>query len=133
MRPVLLVLLVACGGSQKKPPPTNDIDPPGVVQDTRTPIQKRRDAACDALGPKLVQCAVDDAKRDLATGKITQKQFDADTAPKWRDGLRADWDKKCKVDMSSRQVRVLEVCFHEEQECAPLVDCLHHIDDNVGK
>ena len=132
MRPALLVLLVACGGSQKKPPP-NDIDPPGVASDTRTPIQKRRDAACDALGPKLVACAVDDAKRDLAAGKITQKQFDTDTAPKWRDGLKTDWDKKCKVDMSSRQVRVLEVCFREEQECAPLVDCLRHIDDNVGK
>jgi hypothetical protein len=129
---LLLVLVMACGGSQKKPP-ANDIDPPGVAHDTRTPIQKRRDAACDALGPKLVQCSVDDAKRDLAAGKITQKQFDDDTAPKWRNGLKADWDKKCKVDMSSRQVRVLEVCFREEQECAPLVDCLRHIDDNVGK
>ena len=131
MRAALLVLLVACGGSQK-PPPAND-DPPGVAQDTRTPIEKRRDTACDALGPKLVECAVDDAKRDLAAGKITQQQFDTDTAPKWRAGLKADWMKKCKVDMSSRQVRVLEVCLHEEQQCAPLVDCLHHLDDNVGK
>ena len=131
-RLAMVCALVACGGKQPAPSNAHD-NPPGVVQDTRTPIEKRRDAACDQIGPKLVQCAVEDAKRDLANGKITQKQFDTDTAPKWQDALKAKWLKTCKVDMSSRQVRVLEVCFHEETECGPLVDCLGHLQDNVGK
>jgi len=134
MKWLWLVAVLACGGKQS-PPPTNGSseDPPGVVADTRTPIEKRRDTACEALGPKLVQCAVEDAKRDLANGKITQKQFDTDTAPKWQDALKAKWLSKCKVAMSSRQVRVLEVCYREETACAPLVDCLGHLQDNAGK
>jgi hypothetical protein len=31
--------------------------------------------------------------------------------------------------MSSRQVRVLEVCDKEEQQCGPLVSCLGHLNE----
>jgi hypothetical protein len=128
-RAVIVILLVAaCGGKQTTGPgtgsATGSAEPVGVVKDTRTPIEKRRDEACDTLGPRLTRCSVDDARAKLADGKITKQQFDADTKPDLQRALTADWVKKCKVDMSSRQVRVLEVCLREETECGPLQDCL---------
>ncbi len=123
--------IAACGGPQAAPPPNNDGtfgDPPGVVQDTRTPFERRRDAACDQLGPKLARCAVEDARAELAAGKISRQQFEENTRPEVQRALAADWRKNCRGGyMSSRQVRVLEVCFREETECAPLEACLEHL------
>jgi hypothetical protein len=123
--------IAACGGPQAAPPPSNDGaagDPPGVVRDTRTPLERRRDAACDQLGPKLAQCAVEDARAMLAAGKITRSQFEENTRPEVQRALAADWRKNCRSGyMSSRQVRVLEVCFREETACAPLEACLENL------
>jgi hypothetical protein len=130
MRQIVALAFVcasACGGKSPPPPPppgAGSADPVGVVQDTRTPLAKRRDAACEALGPKLTQCAVDDVRAKHAAGKITQQQLDQDTKPEIQSALTADWTKQCRVEMSSRQVRVLEVCFREETACGPLQDCL---------
>ena len=102
--------------------------------DTRTPIEKRRDAACDNVAAKLTACALEDAKADLAAGKTSKADFDADTAP---DILRANTEKyaqACKSKpMSTRQVRVLEVCYQEEPRCDPLLDCLKHLNDRTTK
>ena len=129
MKSLALVLLVACGGS--KPPATTtgsgSGEPPGVVTDTRTEIEKRRDAACETLKPRLVQCAVEDAQAELASGKITKQQFEQDTKPEVKAKLGSEWMKECRVEMSSRQVRVLEVCDKEEQQCGPLLSCLGHL------
>jgi hypothetical protein len=126
--------LAACGGTQPPPsgpgpgPGPGSDEPAGVVRDTRTPLERRRHAACDQLEPKLVQCAVDDVRAKLAAGKITQQQFEADTSPELQRGLAQDWHRKCRKGyMSSRQVRVLEVCFREETACAPLEACLEHL------
>jgi hypothetical protein len=128
---MLGLVLAACGGPQAAAPPSNDGtagDPAGVVQDTRTPLERRRDAACDQLGPKLAQCAVEDSRAMLAAGKITRQQFEENTRPEVRRALAADWRKNCRNGyMSSRQVRVLEVCFREETECAPLEACLENL------
>src|SRR5688572_14139886 len=103
----LIAILAACGGS-KTPPPANggSGDPPGVVADTRTELEKRRDAGCEKLRPRLVQCAIDDAKAALEAGKITKQQFDQDTSTSVREKLGDEWLKACEVPMSSRQVRV---------------------------
>lgn len=123
--------IAACGGPQPAPPPSNDGtfgDPPGVVRDTRTPLERRRDAACEQLGPRLAQCAVEDARAELAAGKVTRQQFEENTRPEIRRALAAKWLKNCRNGyMSSRQVRVLEVCFREETECAPLEACLENL------
>ena len=38
--------------------------------------------------------------------------------------------KTCKhASYSSRQVRVLEVCFRAESQCIPLLACLEHLKD----
>lgn len=123
---LVIALAAACGGSQPKPMPPTD-DPPGVVADTRSELEKRRDAGCEKLRPRLVQCAVDDAKAELDAGRITQRQFEQDTTKDVLAKLGEEWLKACQVEMSSRQVRVLEVCDREESQCGPLTACLAHL------
>ena len=134
----MLAAALACGSSQH-PTPAAPADPsptqPSPAQpagDKRTPIEKRRDAACDNVAAKLTACALDDAKADLAAGKVKKADFDKDTAP---DILRQNTEKyarACKSSpMSTRQVRVLEVCFQEEPRCGPLLDCLDHLNDRA--
>jgi hypothetical protein len=133
MKSLVFVVLVACGGS--KPTPTtgggSGSGDPGVVKDTRSELEKRRDAGCEKLKPRLVQCAVEDAKASLDAGKITKAQFDKDTAPEIRAKLGEKWLEACEVEMSSRQVRVLEVCDREEQQCGPLLGCLAHLNETT--
>lgn len=132
--------LLACGGPQRgadgegsavREPPAGPAAPPAyVASDPRTPIERRRDAACDQLGPKITACAVEDAKASLAAGKIDRPQFERDTAPAIQRKHTEQFGKVCKGRAySSRQVRVLEVCFREETRCAPLLDCLGHLSD----
>lgn len=128
---------VACGGAQRaadgdgaaaQAPPA-----PPAAQDTRTPLERRRDTACEQLGPRITACAVEDARARLAAGKIDQRQLDRDTAPQVQRKHTEEFEKACKgASYSSRQVRVLEVCFHEETRCAPLLDCLGHLSDRPG-
>ena len=128
-----IVVIAACGGKQT-PQPSND-EPAGVVTDTRSEFEKRLDRACDALGPRLTQCAVDDAKAQLDSGTISQQEYAEITKPEVKAALRKDWDDRCyRPDkMSSRQLRVLEVCFAEETECAPLLDCLANLTASPSK
>lgn len=118
-----------CGGPQRAPDRADSTAGPPPA-DPRSPIERRRDAACDALGPRLTACAVADARADLAAGKIDQRQFERDTAPAIQRKNTEEFEAQCKAARySSRQVRVLEVCFREETACAPLLDCLAHLRD----
>lgn len=129
MRALALVVLVACGPKPAPQPPDPDPVPP-VVKDTRTLLERRRDVACEALGPRITACAVEDAKRDLASGKVTQRQFDQDTASGVQRKNSEEFVKACKQQAySSRQVRVLEVCPKSETQCDPMLACL----DNLNK
>jgi hypothetical protein len=95
-----------------------------------TPIEQRRDAACEQLGPKLTACAVEDARANLTAGKSDKAQLERDTAPAVQHKNTEEFLKACKATpYSSRQVRVLEVCFREETRCGPLLDCLGHLSD----
>jgi hypothetical protein len=130
----IAMLLGACGGKQPAPAGgSGSADPIGVVSDTRTAIEKRRDTACEQVGARVTACAVADAKAELDAGRITKAEFDTDTAPGIQRKLTEEWVKGCRVPMSSRQVRVLEVCLREEQECGPFADCLTHLNDQKGK
>jgi len=102
-------MLAACGGQSSSTPSNQNTTPIQGPNETRSPIEKRRDAACDTLAPKITQCAVDDAKADLAAGKITKAQFDKDAAPEVVRKNSEEYAAKCKSQqLSSRQVRVLE-------------------------
>jgi len=125
----LVAAAVACGGQQPKGG-QGAIDNRSPVTDARTPIEKRRDTACEQLGPRLTACAVEDARADLAAGRVAQANFDRDTAPEVQRKNTEEFIAACKgASYSSRQVRVLEVCFREETRCTALLDCLGHLHD----
>jgi hypothetical protein len=126
-----IVLLAACGPKHTDTVgnSTGSGETP-AAPDNRKPIEKRRDAACETLGPKITACAVEDAKAALAEGKVSKEQFDKDTASGVQKKNTEEFIDACrKSDYSSRQVRVLEVCQKEETECGPLLSCL----DNLNK
>jgi len=123
----VVVILAACGGS--KPPPTTS-GPTNTgpdVKDARTAIERRRDIALAKIAPRLTDCAVADARAEMEAGRLTKKEFDSITAPPILKKNTNEYIEKLTVPMSSRQVRVLEVCFKEEAECGPLEDCLTHL------
>src|SRR3954447_9246561 len=74
------ILLAACGPKHSDGIGNSKPDEFKAPPDTRSAIDKRRDTACETLGPRMTACAVEDAKAELAAGKTTQKQFDQDTA-----------------------------------------------------
>ncbi len=126
----LTLAALGCGGSAPAAASVEPATPAAPVTDTRTPIDRRRDAACDQLGAKLTSCAVEDARANLAAGKIDQAQYDRDTAPAIQRKNTDEFDQACKrTTYSSRQIRVLEVCFQQEHACASLLDCLGHLSD----
>jgi len=122
-----------CGGPQRAADGAAATEaPPAAASDPRTPIERRRDAACDQLAPRITACAVEDARADLAAGKTDQRQFARDTAPEIQRKNTEKFLTACKTARySSRQVRVLEVCHREEAQCAPLLDCLGHLGDRA--
>lgn len=133
----IVCVLAACGGksSTDGTGPSSagsgsaTDDPPGVVADTRTELDKRRDAACDTLGPRMTACALEEAKAAHAAGKLKKAELDEISKPEVLQKNTDEFLKQCKVPMSKHQVRVLEVCPQEESECGPLLSCLEHLDD----
>lgn len=125
----LLFLLAACS-SKPTPAPQEPAQPPaGVVKDTRTPLEQRRDAACDIVGKRVSACAVEDSKKQLAAGKITQDAYNKATEPVVVAKDAEVYSDKCKAkrDYSSRQIRVLEMCPKYETECEPFLACLQNL------
>jgi hypothetical protein len=115
----LIGFLAACGGHQTTTTTTDPPPPP----DTRSAIEKRRDAACDQLAPKLTACAIADAKATMSPAEYAKLNPE-----ELRAKHKQEFLKECKgAQMSSRQVRVLEVCFKEESECGPLASCLENL------
>jgi len=98
-----------CGGDPPAPPPHQP-----------TEIERRRDAACEALGPRLTDCAIADARATMSAKELADLDIERTAPIHTREFI-----KGCKEQaLSSRQVRVYEVCLREETECAPLVACL---------
>jgi hypothetical protein len=127
---VLGVALGACGSKSSTSIANSGSGDTGVARDTRSELEKRRDAACETLGPRITACAVEDAKQELAAGRMKQKDYDANTSPEVQRKNSDEFAKKCSAaQYSSRQVRVLEVCQREETACEPLLACL----DNLNK
>lgn len=130
---MLLVALAACGNKSNTPVANSgsgsDVEtPPAPPPDSRSEIEKRRDAACASLGPRITACAVADAKTAAASGKLKQADYEAMTKPEVQNKNTEEFIKACeKADYSSRQVRVLEVCQKEESECEPLLACLENL------
>lgn len=87
-----------------------------------TELQKRQGAACEALGPKLTECAIADARATMPPEELAKLDVE-NTGPVHT----REFVKSCKAQtLSSRQVRVYEVCMREETECGPLTACLEN-------
>ncbi|MEP6865914.1 MAG: hypothetical protein ABJE66_35165 [Deltaproteobacteria bacterium] len=120
---VLIFGFAACGGGQHTDT-TKNSDPVPVYKDTRSALEKRRDTACEHVQPKLTQCALADAKATMSPKELADLKPD-----ELLSAHKQKFLKECKGSaMSSRQVRVLEVCDREETECGPLADCLKHLE-----
>ena len=130
-----VLLLVACGPKHASTvgntSGSGSEDPyPGPVKDTRSEIEKRRDVACETLGPRITACAHEDAKAEYAAGKVGKAEYEKNTAPEVLNANTKKFVEACQDSpYSSRQVRVLEVCQKEETECGPMLSCL----DNLNK
>ncbi|MEZ4368141.1 MAG: hypothetical protein R2939_17950 [Kofleriaceae bacterium] len=119
---LLVTLLLACGGSS--PPPAGP-GPGPAPDDGLTEIRRRQNAACEALGPVLTACAVEDARTTMTPEEFDQLALEQ-TAPQHT----AEFIEACEApDLGSRTVRVYEVCLREESECEPLLACLDHVHD----
>jgi hypothetical protein len=117
----LLVCLLACTPSS---PATTTTTPPPPT-DTRTPIEKRRDEGCVKVGKMSARCAVEDSNQRFAKGEITKTEHEQAIEPKIVRALADKYTSECRhIDMSSRQVRVMEVCMREETECGPWQSCI---------
>ena len=131
-----VLLLVACGPKHSSTvgnttgSGAGGEDPyPGPVKDTRTEIEKRRDVACETLGPRITACAHEDAKAEYAAGKVGKAEYEKNTAPEVLNANTKKFVESCRQQpYSSRQVRVLEVCQKEESECGPMLSCLDHLE-----
>lgn len=101
--------------------PQTELEPPPKPQ---TELERRQAAACEQLGPRITECAVEDARAKLPPEKLAELDLE-NTAPVHT----REFIKNCVAQpMSSRQVRVYEVCQAEETECGPLLACLEHAD-----
>lgn len=118
----VMVLAGACGGSQ--PPAAGGAIGPATVQpdDGKTEFQRRQEAACQQFGERLTQCAYEDAKRTMTKAEMAKEEIEA----KRPEHTKTIVDKCQKQQMSSRQIRVYEVCMREERECGPLINCLEY-------
>jgi hypothetical protein len=124
---LVAVGLAACGG--KDPAPAAPTAEPTAAGDDRTEIERRRDAACEELGPRLTACAVDDAKRTLSAEELKELDLERTAPVHTREAI-----DDCKGrDLSSRQVRVYEVCLREETACDPLAACLDNAKPTSGE
>lgn len=119
--------LAACGGKQQ--PAGGDDDLPddlsarggsGAAPAPQTELQTRQFAACEQVGPRITECAVADAQAHMAPDELAKLDLEHTAPVHTREFI-----KNCKAStMSSRQVRVYEVCTREETECGPLLACL---------
>ena len=148
-RAVLLVILVvfvlgACGGTQPPPADNDDVlpdpgsaspggaGPGGEIDDTgempASELERRQFAACERVIPRLTECAVADARANLSPEQLAELDLERTAPIHTRENL-----KTCKAQrLSSRQVRVYEVCDREETSCGPLVACLDHAQPRSG-
>jgi hypothetical protein len=135
----LIVSGAACGGSKTPPagPGSGHASGWGSASDDDTltdttpkadsPIHARRNAACEKVGAKVAACAVEDTRNDKQHPPTPDELRDL---PKTEEIDKREFIKKCDAaEMSSRQVRVMEVCLAQETACDPFLACLDHMND----
>jgi hypothetical protein len=120
----ITLAVAALAACSSKPKPVDDTLPENrggdTAPDTRTELERRRDAACETLAPRMTSCAIEDARRTMTPEELAKLDIES-TAPIHT----REFVKSCKAQtLSSRQVRVYEVCLREETACDPMIACL---------
>lgn len=88
----------------------------------QTELQKRQAAACEQLGPRLTDCAIADARATMTPEQLAELDIEKTGPVHTREAIQ-----QCKEQtLSSRQVRVYEVCMREETACDALTACLEN-------
>ena len=119
IRTVLLAsIALALCACAKKSPPADDTLPddlhPGsgsggaIANQGGTELERRRDAACEALGPRMTACAIADARATMTAEELAKLDIEQVATIHTREFV-----KDCKSHaMSSRQVPpVHEICL----------------------
>lgn len=123
----MALIATACGGG--KHDDTTGAGNRSDAVDARTKIEIRRDASCEALGPRLTACAIADARATMTAEELAKLDLEK-TGPKNTDEFIAGCKRQ---QLSSRQVRVYEVCLAEETECDPLIACLDNVNPTAAE
>jgi hypothetical protein len=124
-----VLCVAACGSKSAKSGDgdtlPDDLHPGGNgsgPDEPATELEKRQGAACESLGPRLTECAISDARATMSAEELAKLDIEH-TAPIHT----REFVKSCRSQpMSSRQVRVYEVCQKEETECDALTACLEN-------
>lgn len=135
---LLAVAAFACGPKPAAKQPADDDElpdlhnakgGPGEPQGEPEPpppedeLHRRQYAACDAIVPRMTACAVEDAKANMTPEQL--KDLDVEQTSKIHTRENT---KKCKNwGLNGHQVRVLEVCDQETDNCSDLRDCLDNL------
>lgn len=107
----LAAAVAGCGGAGR-----------GQDEPRQTELERRQYAACKAAAERTTECAVADARATMTPKQLEALELD--------DTARRNTDKFMEAclahPMSSRQVRVFEVCYREERQCEPFFACLDY-------
>jgi len=125
---LMLVSLLLAGACAKQAAPADDTLPDDLsprTDESATPepateLDARRDAACETLGPRMTACAIEDARATMSADELAKLDVEHTAPIHTREFVRS-----CQTQaLSSRQVRVYEVCLREETACDALIKCL---------
>jgi hypothetical protein len=119
-----LLVTTACGGSSsepKEPTPAEPAEPaePEVSEGERK-LRAAQANAVHAMCERLVDCAVEEASREQTAEEAAQS-----STPAVLDRARAECESGYgQVEMSPRQIKLVQRCVNEARACAALEACL---------
>jgi len=125
---VVFVLSIASCGGAKKPAEGGGSGDPVVApasdaQATETPEAKfarQKDDAVDKMCQRLIDCSVEDAKREMSPEELENLDLDATSRKAISDCNEAYGASA----MSPRQVKTLRGCLGQPTECPDFNACL---------
>ena len=119
-----LLLAAACssssGAGDTTTPPAGgggeDAAPPTEQEQAEAKLRAAQESAVEALCERLYHCAVEDLPPEKRA-EVKPEELE----PKFRADCE---DEANRSDLSPRQVRVIQRCVNEAQECGALAECL---------
>ncbi|MEZ4359219.1 MAG: hypothetical protein R3B48_03495 [Kofleriaceae bacterium] len=119
--PLAVALLsLACGGRGAPAERPAGVEP---QPEPASEFARRQRAACAATGERVTACAITGLRAASTKDELAKLDLE-----KMQQVNSAAYAEKCEADaLSSRQLRVYEVCLREERECEPFLSCLDNL------